>query len=255
MREGSSTPQTERLSNTAFRAIETRLLEWPGVSRAAINGEREAIVGLVTVIAKTRARGTTSRTQVRDDLDAVKKYASQLARLLREPTIASLMPALLGRLAWGERPELGYAQVLDPEGFERGWWALGQLPQTTAMVTGLLEHLAEGTARQLKQMPKTKRGGSIEDERDVPGANLICAAGALGLLEQLSGAQPSTRSRALSTLCQALWEAAAGNHSVPDWNHALRQVLQNPRPRRAELAVFTAQLVFFDRHPTDTISQ
>jgi hypothetical protein len=240
MRHGCK-PQPVRLNNTDFRAIETRLLEWPGISREAINGERAAIERLVTEVAKTRARGTTSRKDVRADLEALRRHLQQAARLMQKGTVAPLMPALLGPLACNERPELGYAQVLDPQGFERGWWLPTHLPKTTSMIIGNFEYMAASTARQINQMSNRTGGGSIEDERGVPGANLICGAGALELVRRLGG-QRQRSIRNLGTLCQMLWEVAGGKRSdAPNWRYVLQRILQEPREKQAERALFTAR--------------
>jgi hypothetical protein len=218
-----------------------QLSAWPGITPASVEDAKDAIEQLVMVIAKTRTRGTTSRKAVVGDLKALRWHLSQVVRLLQdEATVARLMPALLGSLAQQERPELGYAQALDPAGFERNWWWSNVVPKMTATVIDLLNGVIENTTRQLDLLPHRPGRDSIEDARDVPGAGLLSGAGAVALIDTLGGLRPSIK--LLTPLCSTLWEAAGGERSeAPNWDHIARQVLQKPPGRRAAAALFMAR--------------
>jgi hypothetical protein len=81
----------------------------------------------------------------------------------------------------------------------------------------------------------------MEDRRNVPGAGLLCGAGALALLDELGGLRPPIK--LLAPLSADLWAAAGGSEAnAPDWAYVGRQVLQRSPSKRAAMALFTARV-------------
>jgi hypothetical protein len=210
----------------AIRTLETRLLDWPGVSKETLTRARPTIERMLAALADAMSAGKPSRRQVRDVLVAIKQHAGALAVALGNPVVAPMMPEILGRLGWKECPFLETIAKRQPEYFDRAWWSPSFISETVSAQRQDLEHIASNAARQISLIPSGGGRNSITDLRAAPGPHLACAVAAIELIEALCDTRPERSSRKLSAVCRALWQAAGGDAAEePSWKHLVRRVL------------------------------
>jgi hypothetical protein len=236
--------RTKWLSDADVRAVEDRLVKWPGITKAALKREGPRIERVLDLVAQWIPCGNPPRAAARDDLIALEQNMRQGAAVLRRGTLMPVMPAILGRLAWKEQPALEFLSLLCPEKIEGACFAHSVSAAPLAALAQDLEHVADNAARLLASFPSGKGQHSLMDARRAFTPDLMCGAATVEIVSRLCGTRPKRPAPVLAKACQVIWEVTGGKDpKAPNWNYIIGSIVRAKPGSPEEDAAIKARII------------